>query len=204
MICAIVLAAGESRRMGSQKLLLPFGKTTVIGHVVDELLRSELDGVYVVVGHEGNRISEELSGRSGTIVTNPDYKLGMLSSVRCGLQALPQQCEKVLVVLGDQPAITSELVNQMVQSSSTTDKGILAPVYDGKRGHPILLSTRYRDEIMTSFDNAGLRGVLQAHPDDIFELTVSTPAVLSDIDSPDDYRRALASFDGIDQAPGTG
>ena len=195
MICAIVLAAGESRRMGSQKLLLPFGKTTVIGHVVDELLRSELDGVYVVVGHEGKRISEELSGRSGTIVTNPDYKLGMLSSVRCGLRAIPQQCDKVLIALGDQPAITSELVNELVHSSSTTGKGIVVPLYRGKRGHPILFSTRYRDEVLTSYDNAGLRGVLQAHPDDIFELTVPTPAVLSDIDSPDDYRRELASFD---------
>ena len=204
MICAIVLAAGESRRMGAQKLLLPFGGKTVIAHVVDELLRSDIDAVYVVVGHEGNRITEELSGRSVTIVTNPNYKLGMLSSVRCGLQALPQKCEKVLVALGDQPAITSELVNQIVQSSSTTDKGILVPLYRGKRGHPILFSTRYRDEIMTSFDNVGLRGLLQAHPDDILELTVSTPAVLSDIDSPDDYRRELASFDSIDQMPGSG
>lgn len=181
--------------MGCQKLLLPFGKTTVIGHVVDELLRSELDGVYVVVGHEGNRVSEELSGRPVTIVTNPNYKLGMLSSLRCGLQALPRRCEKVLVALGDQPAITCALVNHMVESFSTTDKGILVPVYRGNRGHPILFSTHYHDEIMTSFDNAGLRGLLQAHPDDIFELTVSTPAVLSDIDSPDDYRRALASFE---------
>jgi molybdenum cofactor cytidylyltransferase len=204
MICAIVLAAGESRRMGCQKLLLPFGKTTVIGHVVDELLRSELDAVYVVVGHEGKRISEELSSRSVTIVINPNYKLGMLSSVRCGFQALPQQCKRVLVTLGDQPAITSELVNQMLQSSSTTDKGIFVPVYRGKHGHPILFSTRYRDEILTSFDDSGLRGLLQAHPDDIFELTALTPAVLSDIDSPDDYRRALAWFDRIDQPPGTG
>jgi molybdenum cofactor cytidylyltransferase len=195
MICAIVLAAGESRRMGTQKLLLPFGKTTVIGHVGDELLRSNLDGVYVVVGHEGNRVSEELSARAVTIVTNPNYKLGMLSSVRCALQALPQECEKVLVALGDQPAITSELVNRMVQSAITTDKGILVPVYRGKRGHPILFSIRYRDEIMTSFDNAGLRGLLQAHPDDLFEHRVSSPTVLSDIDCPEDYRRELASFE---------
>lgn len=192
MICAIVLAAGESRRMGCQKLLLPFAKTTVIAHVVDRLLHSELDGVLVVVGHEGDRISDELSGRRVTIVTNPDYKLGMLSSVRCGLRAIPRQCDKVLVALGDQPAITAELVNQMVRSSSTTEKGILVPVYRGKHGHPILFSTRFRDEILTSFDDSGLRGLLQAHPDDIFELAVSTPTVLSDIDSPDDYRRALA------------
>jgi molybdenum cofactor cytidylyltransferase len=203
MICAIVLAAGESRRMGRQKLLLPFGKTTVIGHVVDELLRSAVDNVYVVLGHEGNRIAEALSGRPVTIVTNPDYKLGMLSSVRCGLRALPQQCDKVLVALGDQPAITSELVNQMIQSSSTTDKGILVPVYCGKRGHPILFSTCYRNEIFTSFDDSGLRGLLQAHRDDIFEMPVPTPAVLSDIDSPDDYRRALAASENIDEPAGT-
>jgi len=202
MICAIVLAAGESRRMGCQKLLLPFGSKTVIGHVVHELLRSDLDAVYVVVGHEGNRISEELFRNLVTVVTNPDYKLGMLSSVRCGLQAVSQHCDKVLVALGDQPAITSELVNEMVQSFSTADKGILVPVYHGERGHPILFSTRYRDEIMTSFDDSGLRGLLQSHPDDIFELTVSIPTVLSDIDSPEDYRRELASFEENTQKNG--
>jgi len=195
MICAIVLAAGESRRMGAQKLLLPFGGKTVIAHVADELLRSDVDAVYVVVGHEGKRISEELSRRPVTVVTNPDYKVGMLSSVRCGLQALPQQCEKVLVALGDQPAITSELVNRMVQSFSTTDKGILVPLYRGKRGHPVLFSIHYRNDIMTCFDNVGLRGLLQAHPDEVFELSVSTPTVLSDMDRPEDYRRELASFE---------
>jgi molybdenum cofactor cytidylyltransferase len=174
--------------MGSQKLLLPFGRTTVIRHVVDELLRSDVHSVYIVVGYKGDRVSEELSRLPVTIVSNPDYKLGMLSSVRCGLKALPGRCEKVAVVLGDQPAITSELVSQMIQSFSTTDKAILVPVHRGKRGHPILFSIRYLDEIMTSFDNVGLRGLLQAYPDDIFELTVSTPAVLSDIDFPDDYR----------------
>ena len=195
MICAVVLAAGESQRMGSQKLLLPFGGKTVIGHVVDELRGSDIEAVYVVVGHQGKRISDELSGRAVTIVTNPDYKRGMLSSVRCGLQALPQECETVLVALGDQPAITSELVNVMVQAFSSTDKGILVPMYQGKRGHPLLFSISYRDEIVTSFDNIGLRGLLHAHPDDIFELNVSTPTILSDMDHPEDYRRELASFE---------
>ena len=195
MICAIVLAAGESRRMGCQKLLLPFGGKTVIGHVVDELLRSDIEAVYVVVGHQGNRIAEELSPRPITIVANPDYKRGMLSSVRCGLQALPQQCETVVVALGDQPAITSELVNDIVRASSSTDKQILVPTYQGKRGHPLLFSIHYCDEIMTSFDTVGLRGLLLAHPEDIFELSVSTPDVLSDMDYPEDYRRELASFD---------
>ena len=195
MICAILLAAGESRRMGSQKLLLPFGSSTVIAHIVDQLLRSLVDKVFVVLGHDAERIAEELSGRPINVVPNPNYKTGMLSSVRCGLQALPQQCEAVMVMLGDQPAITSELVDEMVRSFTSADKGILVPLYRGKRGHPILFSEHYRNEILTRYDNVGLRGLLHAHPDDIFELGVSAPRVLSDMDFPEDYRRELAALD---------
>ncbi len=192
MICAIVLAAGRSRRMGVQKLLLPFGGKTVITHIVDQLLASDVNEVRVVVGHQRKRIIQELSGQSVSIVNNPDYKTGMLSSVRCGLRDLPQQCQAVLVTLGDQPSITSKLINRMLQSFAATEKRILVPIYNGKRGHPTLFSKFYSDEILTNYDNVGLRGLLHAHPEDVLELTVSTSAVLSDMDCPEDYRRELA------------
>ncbi len=194
MICAIVLAAGESRRMGVQKLLLPFGGTTVVGHIVSELNRSVVDTVIVVVGHDGDRVAEELSGRSVSIATNPNYKAGMLSSVRCGLDALPKQCDAVMVALGDQPAISAGLVDEMVQSFGSTDKGILVPLYRGKRGHPILFSVGYRDEVLERYDDVGLRGLLRTHPDDVYELDVPTSAVLSDMDYPEDYRRERAGL----------
>jgi molybdenum cofactor cytidylyltransferase len=193
MICAIVLAAGLSRRMGVQKLLLPFGGKTVIGHIVDQLLASTIDKLLVVTGHQAERITEELSARPVSIMHNPDYESGMLSSVRCGLRALPQQCEAILVALGDQPSITSALVELMVQSFDTAEKQILVPLYNGRRGHPILFSRLYREEILTHFDDVGLRGLLRAHPDEVFELTVSTPCVLSDMDYPQDYQREIAS-----------
>ena len=192
MICAIVLAAGRSRRMGVQKLLLPFGGKTVITHIVDQLLASNVDEVRVVVGHQRKRISQQLSGQPVSIMNNPDYKTGMLSSVRCGLRDLPRQCQAVLVTLGDQPSITSKLINQMLQSFAATEKRILVPIYNGKRGHPTLFSKFYSDEILTHYDNVGLRGLLHAHPEDVLELTVSTSAVLSDMDCPEDYRRELA------------
>jgi molybdenum cofactor cytidylyltransferase len=195
MICAIVLAAGESRRMGAKKLLLPFGSTTVIGHIVDQLLGSVVDQVIVAVGHEVDRIIQELADRPVEIVTNPDYKTGMLSSVRCGLRVLPQQAEAVMIALGDQPAITSELVDETVRAFRSTDKGILVPVYAGRRGHPLLFAKHYRDEILTSFDDVGLRGLLHAHPADVFELNASTSAVLSDMDRPEDYRREIDSLE---------
>jgi len=191
MTCAIVLAAGLSSRMGVQKLLLPFGGKTVIAHIVDQLLASTVSKVHLVVGHHAERISGELSGRAVSIVNNPNYKSGMLSSVRCGLRNLPEKCRAVLVVLGDQPSITTELIDQMLQSFAATEKSILVPLYKGKRGHPILFSSLYRDEILKRHGDVGLRGLLYGHSDDIFELAVSTASVLCDMDFPEDYRREL-------------
>jgi molybdenum cofactor cytidylyltransferase len=193
MICAVVLGAGLSRRMGVQKLLLPFGGKTVIAHIVDQLLASTVDEVHIVVGHQAEHISAELSGREVSVVNNPNYKSGMLSSVRCGLASLPEKCRAVMVVLGDQPSITTELINQMIQSFAATKKSILVPLFKDKRGHPILFSSLYRDEILTQYGDVGLRGLLHSHPEDIYELTVSNASVLCDMDYPEDYRRELGS-----------
>ncbi len=195
MICAIILAAGQSKRMGVQKLLLPFGGKTVIVHIVDQLTASSVDEVYVVVGCQGKQVSEGLSGRPVSIVNNSNYKSGMLSSVRCGLHAISQQCKAVLVALGDQPSVTTKLIDRMLQNFASTEKQILVPLYDGKRGHPIIFSAAYRDEILTHYDDIGLRGLLYAHKEDIFELPVKTSGVLWDMDCPEDYRRELTLFE---------
>jgi molybdenum cofactor cytidylyltransferase len=193
MISAIIPAAGQSRRMGVQKQLLPFAATTVIGHIVDQLLRSSVDGVYVVVGHHADQIAQALSDRDVRIVLNPDYQqTEMLSSIRCGLRAVPQTCEAVLVALSDQPAITTELVNAMLRAYATSGKGIVVPMHGGKRGHPLLFARRYCEEVQIGYDQGGLRGLLSAHPEDLLELSVPSAAVLSDIDYPEDYRRELA------------
>ena len=195
MTCAIVLAAGESRRMGSQKMLLPYGSTTVIAHIADQLLESAVHEIIVIVGHEGDRVAAELSGRAVSVVSNPDYTTGMLSSVRCGLRALPAACRTVLVALGDQPGITSALVNALVSAYEKSEKAILVPLYQGRRGHPLLFAKSYRDEIQTHYDDVGLRGLLRAYPDEVLEEKVDTAAVLSDMDYPEDYRRELAALE---------
>ena len=194
MICALVLAAGESRRMGRQKMLLPFGGTTAIAHITDEILQSAIDKVLVVVGHDADRVADALAAQRAAVVVNPDYRAGMLSSIRCGLQALPETCESVLVALGDQPTITAGLVDELLLAFRATDKGILVPLHNGRRGHPILFSMQYREEILRRFDGEGLRGLLHAHPEDIAEVPVATPSVLLDMNYPEDYRRTLASL----------
>jgi molybdenum cofactor cytidylyltransferase len=216
MICAIILAAGESRRMGAQKLLLPFDGRTVIGRIAGEILRGPVARTFVVVGADGARVAaaveDERLSRKGararrdrepcesprgspqgalSFVTNPDPAGDMLSSVRCGLRALPPGCQAVLVALGDQPSITAELIAQLVNASRVSGRGIIVPVYGGKRGHPLLFSARYSQEVLTRYDDLGLRGLLHAHPEDVFELAADSASVLTDMDYPQDYLREL-------------
>jgi molybdenum cofactor cytidylyltransferase len=194
MICAIILAAGRSRRMGAQKVLLPFAGRTVIGHIAGEILRSAVAEVIVVAGTDVPRLAEALAGCRVTLATNPDADGDMLSSVRCGLRALPPGCEAVLVALGDQPSITADLVGRMLDAFRTSGRGIVVPACGGRPGHPILFSIRYREEVLTRYDGVGLCGLRQAHPEDVFELGVTDSSVLADMDRPEDYRRALAEF----------
>jgi molybdenum cofactor cytidylyltransferase len=190
MIQAIVLAAGRSRRMGTQKLLLPYGDATVIGHIVDELLLSRVAGITAVVNPQSNAVADELAARAVAVVSNPDPHADMLSSVRCGLRALPP-CAAVLVALGDQPSITGRLVDALIERFREGRGDICVPLYQGKRGHPLLFADRYREEVLTRFDDVGLRGLPRVHPEDVVELRVTDPAVLSDMDTPDDYRREV-------------
>ena len=196
MICAMVLAAGRSRRMGTQKLLLPVRGEPMIARVVDELLLGGVDRVFVVTGKASQPILDALAARPVHFVTNPHAEDEMLRSVRCGLTAMPEQTAAAMVALGDQPGITEDVVAELVRCFGTsgrgiTGRGIVVPTYRGKRGHPLLFAMHYRDEILTQHDGRGLRGLLDAHPQDVFELEVATSAVLEDVDTPEDYRREI-------------
>ena len=193
MISAIILAAGRSRRMGTQKLLLPFGGRTVIGHIIGEVLRSPIDEVVVVVGPDSAAVADALAGMRVKIVANPDAGGEMLLSVRCGLRTLTPDCEAVLVALGDQPTITARLIGRMIEAYRAAGRGILVPVHGGRPGHPMLFSTRYREEILMCYDDVGLCGLRRAHAGDVLELPVADSSVLSDMDCPEDYRRAVAA-----------
>ena len=195
MICAMVLAAGRSRRMGTQKLLLPWGNTSVIGHIIDELSASQLTDIVVVTGHYKDEVERALSGRTMSFVHNDRYRQGMLSSVRCGLTVLPQACSAVLVVLGDQPRLAHVLIDKMVAAFAETDKRILVPTYQGKRGHPLLLSTDFISEIRTDFDDTGLRGLLYRHPEEVLEWPSPDADILLDMDFPEDYQRQINQAD---------
>lgn len=190
MIWAVIMAAGESRRMGTQKLLLPFGETTVVGAVVGTALASRVDRVLVVLGADKDDVREEIEPLGIDSVVNENFAEGMLSSVQTGFRALPADAEAAAVMLGDQPFLPARVVDTVVEAFRRSGKGIVVPVHRGQRGHPVLIDLKYRDEVLALDPADGLRRLMHAHPDDIFEAEVEDANILRDMDVPEDYAAA--------------
>lgn len=191
MIGAVVLAAGESKRMGAPKLLLPYRGATIIEAVLDAVTASGADATLVVLGANRTAIRERIRRFPVSVAVNTRFREGMLSSIQTGISALPRRCRAALVVLGDQPALPPSALDALIDAWNEGRKGIVVPVFGGRRGHPLLLDLKYRREIDGLTPDTGLRGLLAAHPEDILEVDVPDGAVLADIDTPDDYRKAV-------------
>ena len=188
MIWAVVLAAGESRRMGTQKLLLPFGETTVAGAVVTAAQASRAGRTLVVLGADREAIRRGLEPAGVDFAVNENYPLGMLTSIQAGFKALPDDAKAAVVLLGDQPFLASRVIDLVIDAYQAGSKGIVVPAFQGRRGHPILIDLKYRDEVLAIDPADGLRRLMLAHPDDIVEIDVADPGILRDLDTPEDYQ----------------
>lgn len=191
MIWAIILAAGESRRMGKPKLLLPFGEKTIIETVIQNAILSKVDEVLVVLGSSQDKIEQKIKKLPIKIIVNPHFSKGMLSSIQCGIQSIPKNAQAVLIMLGDQPSISSDIINKTIDSFKSTKKGIILPVYKNKRGHPVLIDNKYRDEFENLNPDIGLRELIHNNTEDIMEVELKTPTINQNINDVDDYKREL-------------
>jgi molybdenum cofactor cytidylyltransferase len=190
-ICAIILAAGESKRMKVPKLLLPFGGKTMIEKVVENVLQSEVFCTLVVLGSYREEILGAIGNLPVSYCFNENYRRGMLSSVQCGFRNLPAEYDAVLVFPGDQPLIEPEVINRVIESYRETGKGIIIPVFDNKRGHPLLISFKYRDVVDTLPDEEGLRVLAAKYKDDVYEVKTNSPGILKDFDTKEDYLKEI-------------
>src|SRR5205823_3188570 len=153
--------------MGALKPLLPFGNSTVIETVVSCLLRCPIDEVVVVLGHRADEIAARLAPYSIRTVLNAAYAAGMLSSIQRGIAAARPDAEWFLIALADQPALDSLLTAHLLEHAQGAQAGILVPTFDGRRGHPLLIHARYREEIASLSPEIGLRELMRRHPDDL-------------------------------------
>ncbi|ETX03529.1 MAG: hypothetical protein ETSY2_33215 [Candidatus Entotheonella gemina] len=190
-VVGVVLAAGESRRMGKLKALLPFGERTVIEQVIHNLLQVNLDSVTVVLGHRASEIAAVLEPLPVRILHNVRYREGMTSSVRTALQQIVPVPEAYLLALADQPHLGHEPAQRVLEAFAQTHHGLVIPTYQGKRGHPIILSGKYRQEVLALDREQGLNLVTRGHPEDTLEVPLADDGILQDMDYPEEYEAVL-------------
>ena len=205
MIAGIILAAGESSRMGRDKALLPLGRETFLEHLI-EVLRGEVRPLLVVLGHHAAEIEERIAARADVqIVRNPNYKLGQLSSLQAALRALLNQpVAGAVVCLVDHPAITKAVVRTLLERFEKQSSSILIPTCGGRRGHPVLFPSRLFHELLDAPLEEGARVVVRRHAADVELVETGEEGILLDVDRPADYEALLerwGQLTGQDNAP---
>jgi molybdenum cofactor cytidylyltransferase len=188
MISAILLAAGQSKRMGELKQLMPFGESTIVGQAVDNLLSSAVVEVIVVVGYKAEDVMKAIAAKPIRIVINPDYEQGMSTSIIAGLNLVHGGAQAVMLAMGDQPLVNSETINTLIEEFCSHDKGIAVPTYQGKRGHPIIFAAKYKKQLLELKGDVGGRQIIKDHLDDVLEVAVDSESIVADFDTTDDYQ----------------
>jgi molybdenum cofactor cytidylyltransferase len=185
VIAAIVLAAGASRRFGSQKMRAPIAGRPLVRWTVEHVLASRVDDVVIVAGREAPAVRDALAGLPVRVVTNARYTDGLSTSLDAGLDALGDSVRAAVIVLGDQPSVAPETIDALIDAYRDGGKPIAVPVYRGRRGNPVLFDAALFDELRTVRGDRGARDVIAREPARV----VSAPLDLAlprDVDEPDD------------------
>ena len=188
-IAAVVLAAGSSQRMGAaNKLHLPIDGTPLLRHSVKILLDASIDDIVVVLGYDHQTTRALIEDLPLEIVVNDAHASGQMSSVHCGLNALDETYDGVIIALGDQPALRSTDIEILIDAFVNRDgREVLVPTYRGERGNPIVISSNCRTEIVAGTRNLGCRKFIEKNPQLVEKIEMSNPAVVIDLDTPQEY-----------------
>ncbi len=192
MISGIVLAAGESRRMGSPKALLDYQGRTFIENICTSFLTAGVDELIVVLGaHEHEAPIRAVVPKHPALrtVLNPHYRLGQLSSLQVGIQSLSPESEAAVVNLVDHPLIQAETIQALMTSFATDPLPILIASYQGRRGHPVLFAKGVYGELLAAPLDKGAKVVVRKDPERVRELALDDPGIRVDIDTPREYAR---------------
>jgi molybdenum cofactor cytidylyltransferase len=188
MLAAVVLSAGESSRMGRPKALLPVGESFFLDRIVTALRATKVGRIYVVLGHNAAALKEKIKDLPVTILINPDYSLGQLSSLHVALRALEKEAvEGIVLHLVDHPFIDAKLVDRMIDAFYASKKLIVVPLCRGRRGHPAIFSRGLFGELLAAPLDQGAKTVVRAHAADTLELETDDEGITCDIDTPEDY-----------------
>jgi molybdenum cofactor cytidylyltransferase len=189
-IAAVILAAGQSSRMGCNKLVLEIDGKPMLRHVAEAAIASRACRVVAVLG-KLEIVAPALDGLDIALVENPDFHTGMSSSIRAGIAALPDTIAGALILLGDMPAISPPVIDRVIARFGAADApAICVATYDGRRGHPVIFARHYFPELLKLESDVGARSILAEHADRVYEIESDDDSPLIDLDTPE----ALAAF----------
>lgn len=190
MISAIVLAAGKSERMGRPKALLPIQGRTFLENILDAISRTSIEDTIVVLGHHRDQIERSVSLPS--VVFNPDYERGMITSFQAGIRKLSWDTTGAFLFLVDHPLVESTTIESMIMNLAPNR--IVLPTFERRRGHPVLFSSEVLEEILALGPSEGANIVVRKNPDRIIEVPVNAPGILVDIDTPEQFERLRKDY----------
>ena len=191
MISVIILAAGQSRRMGQPKMLLTWGNFTVIEHVITTFLKAGIDDIVLVTGGAREQVEKVTAQYPIRRIYNGDYAKGeMLSSLQLGLTAMSAQVQAALIGLGDQPQVQERSVRLVCEAYRENKPQLVVPSFQMRRGHPWLVARPLWGELLELKPPESPRDFLNKHAGEIRYVGVNTPSILADLDTPEDYQKS--------------
>lgn len=193
-IVGIILAAGESKRFGSAKQLLPFGDTTLLGQAVRNANSSDLEQVVVVMGRMAEEVRQSVAFGRATAIDNTAYGTGCASSLLAGLDTAGD-CSAIMLLLGDQPGVRTEFINQMVTGWRRERPWASVTSYRDKLGHPMVFAQEAFDELRRLHGDKAVWKLIEAYPERILQVNIDAE-LPPDVDTPEDYKRVLAHLGG--------
>ena len=190
MIAGLILAAGESSRMGTDKATLTYRDRTFLELAVQTLREIEIERIAVVLGHHAQEIQRHVKIEAAQVVINPDYTSGQTSSLQVGLRTLiADDLEAVLLCLVDHPAVCAETVRRIVAAFRQCGAPVVIPTYQGRRGHPVLIARQVFDELLQLASDAGADSVVRRYRPATQFVEVEDEGVVIDVDDPESYQR---------------
>jgi molybdenum cofactor cytidylyltransferase len=197
-LAVAILSAGESRRMGAPKALIPYRGTTFAGYLLEVTQHPRAGIVRVVLGAGAEEIRERLQLPPAAVVLNPDWSKGQLSSMQAAIRSLTRDATAGLMFCPvDHPIVSAELVAQLIAEFDSTGKPIVLPTYGGRRGHPVIFRASLYDELLAASPDVGARQVVWAHQADVVEVPTEEEGVILNLNDPETLKRALADASSL-------
>ena len=193
MISAIILAAGESKRMGREnKLLLPIKGEALIRRFVKSVCLSEVENVLVVLGYQSDKIKEVLIDQPVDFVYNPLYMSGMITSIKAGISASSINSKGYMICLSDMPFVRTVDLNIILREftflRAKETELVAVPIFNGRRGNPVIFSSEFREEILRHKGD-GCSGIIEKNHTNVREVYIENENIFYDIDTPEDYEK---------------